>query len=468
MSTTATTAQVRFPRLRQSLLARFSDCALMTAFEIRAGIATSSPDGLHTSGWSTHRQGGGTVAHAVVQKAMHRMLAQGEEVVPAEVVEDLLDRELLLYDRRVGERFAIPPHEAEQLRKTLRGWAGRTEWSIDELAGVEVRMSTVVQYEAPDGQLVDRELTGQLDLLLIANEHATVVDHKDTWQLPPARGDEGESGTSRTDDATSSEGFFQQRFYALLVFRNLPSIRSVTLRENYLRRGETREATIWRDELPRLVAEFSAMAARFDRSYDTLAPDEAAVSLPHAARQLVDALDGDGDDLAALDRLRALVRGQQPALHEAWEPSPGSHCRYCPRAMDCPIDVDLRGDGGLFSEEQAYAAAGEFLKAQRVVKYRREQIMRWVDMHGPIRVRDGKRVRFLGFVTVRHTQKPSAAEVIAAQRAGRDPRKLYRTRVRTEFREVTPDAAGSSFMGDDIVGEFERAAEYVRLHRGRR
>jgi hypothetical protein len=461
------TAVERFPRLRQSLLARYSDCALMTAFELRAGIATPSPDGLHTSGWSTHRQAGGTVAHAVIQKALHRMLAEREEQVPTDVVEDLLDRELLLEGRRRGERFAIPTDEAMQLRKTLRGWAANTDWTFDEVAGVEVRFSTVVQYELDDGRRVSRELTGQLDVLLIANGHATVVDHKDTWQLPPARGTAADDDTPRKDDGLSPEGFFQQRFYALLVFRTIASIKSVTLRESYIRRGETREATIWRDQLPRLEAEMSAAAARFDRAYDDLAPDAAAVSLPGAAADLVRALDGDGDDLGALDRLRDLVTGKQPPLHEAWEPSPGSHCRYCPKAHDCPIDPDLRGDGGLMEPDEAYAAAGEYLVAKRVTKYRKDQLMRWIDLHGPIRIKDGKRVRFLGFVTTRHTVKPTAAEVLAAQRAGRDPRLLYRTRTGTEFREVTPDAPGVSFMGDDLVGEFERAAEYVRTQNQR-
>ena len=437
----------------------------MAAFEMRAALPPA-PGTLATSGWSTHRQGGGTVAHAVIARELKEMLADGAERMNPDRVMTFLADELALRDRSPGERFAIPPVEIVQLRKTLRKFARDNEFTTSEVAGVEMRLETAVQYPEDPARIdhgqVDRTLTGQIDLLLISDDdHATVCDWKDTWMLPPTSSADAEGpGSMKTDDKLSAGGYFQQRFYALLVMRAFPSVRSVTLREFYLRRSEPREATIWRDELPRLVDEFGALAERYDRAYATAAPDEVAVSLEGAARDVLAALDGDGDDLAAIAALRALVDGERPPLHRAWEPSPGGHCSYCPEAENCPVPPEHRGAGGIDSAEEAMLVAGTYLKAKRVAELSRERLATWADRHGPIRIRDGKRRRFFGFVTSKVTTKPTADQVARAVAEGRDPRKLYRTRIRTEFRDFSPDTNGAMWDDEDLTDAFERAAAH--------
>lgn len=459
-------AVARFPRLRQSQLAHFADCPLSAAFAMRAALPPEDAGQLATSGWSDHRQAGGTLAHAVVARALAEMMAAGHERVSPDAVTEIFNDEIALRKMAPGARFALSAVELTDMLRVLRKWARDNEWTVSEIAGVEMRLETIVQY--PDGnpdridqRWVDRTLTGQLDLLLISDDdHATVVDQKSGWGLPPARGTESEGGSFKTDDKI--EGYFQQRFYALLVFRTFPSIKSVTLREFYLRRSEPREATIWREDLPQLLAEFGALAERFDAAYEAQAPDHVAVSLHGAARDVVRALDGDGDDLTALDRLRDLIDGNAVPLHRAWPPSPGGHCSYCPKAHDCPVDPDLRGDGAIETPEQAVAIAGEFMVARRVMEARRGQLGRWSEVHGPIRVRDGKRIRFFGYVMARHTSKPGPEEVARAVADGRDPRRLYKTRTRTEFRDFSPDTPGRAWEDGDVVDAFERAAEYQR------
>lgn len=436
-----------FPRLRQSQLAIFADCQLSAGFGLRVSIRPRRRRGEHsdlaTSGWTTHRASAGRIAHATVARSLHHMLERRQERIPPEVVIDLYEEVIRQADVPLAETFALPAHEDRQLRRTLRKWARDTVFTIEDVVGVEERFEAVVSYPDGAGGMVDRVLTGQLDLLLIsdggAGEHATVADWKDTWKLPPKRHDEDAEEDDGEDDKLSLEGYFQQRFYALLVFVAFPRVQSVTLREFYLRRSQQREATLWRYELPEIVSYLAAEAEKFDRCYH-------AATEPAKGRR---------------------VRRVPLATPAQWgEPSPGAHCGYCPLAVECPIEPDARGVGRIESPEHAAKIAGELVKARSVVSQLGAALSAWTDRWGPTRVKDAKRERFFGHVEGVRTERPTLRQLEQAMLAGRDPRTLYRSKVHTRFTDYSPQEDVTHGLDDeDVVEMFERAAQAAKRSR---
>lgn len=433
-------------RLRQSMLAGFANCQLSAGHELRISL-TKPGDGLHTSGWTTHRASAGRLIHETLQRALRHMVGRQEQRIPPEVVNDLWDAVLRQADVPLSQTFALPAHEDALARRTLRKWARDNEFTVADVYGVEIRLDATIAYPDGAGGLVDRVLTGQLDLLLVdpSGRHATVVDHKDTWKLPTRKGSEVEDldddeADEQPDDVLSLEGVFQQRFYALLIFLHpdFRAVQSVTLREFYVRRSRAREATIWRHELPALVAYFGSLAERFDRCYE-----------------------------AAVVTRRGRVRRHVMATPAQWgEPSPGAHCSYCTMFMDCPLDRDAREGGTIATPEQAEDVAGVLLRARRIVKATEASLRTWADHHGPVRVRDAKRDRFFGYVEAERTERPSRKQLDDALLAGRDPRRLYRRRVHTRFTDFSPEVdVGAGLSDDDVVAMFERASELAEQKR---
>jgi hypothetical protein len=138
----------------------------------------------------------------------------------------------------------------------VKKWAHDNAFDVMNLVDVEKRLDATVRYPQPDGGWVTRVITGQLDALLVegaTTSTAIVLDWKDMWKLPP----ETEVGFG---------GYFQQRFYALLIFVNYPSVEDVTLREFYVRFSEPREATLSRKEYVRRHPRGDqALVEQFDR-----------------------------------------------------------------------------------------------------------------------------------------------------------------------------------------------------------
>jgi hypothetical protein len=446
MATPYPLALRHFPALRQSTLARFADCQLSAGFELSLALVKPG-EYLHRSGWTTARQAAGRIIHATLARALRHMVERGEERIPVEVVLDLYDDELRQATTPVGETFALPAHEDALARRTLRKWARDNSFTIADVAGIEDRLDGAVSYPDGAGGTLERVLTGQLDLLLIdpTGRHATVVDWKDTWKLPAKRGtDDDEYDDAEDDDADdrlSLEGYFQQRFYALLVFQRYPSVQSVTLREFYIRRSKPREATLWRHELPHLLAYLGSMAERFDRCYT-----EAMLTPRGRARR------------------RPLTTPAQ------WgEPSPGAHCSYCPKALDCPLDRDAREGGAITTPQEAVRFAGALLVAKRAAKQVERSIRTWNDREGPVRVRDGKRDRFFGFVESERVERPTRRAVEEAMLAGRSPLDLFKRKVSTRFTDYSPDQDVTVGLDEnDVVEMFERAAEEAQRRRTRR
>lgn len=442
------TAMAHFPGLRQSMLAGFSDCQLYAGFELRNAIPRPGSQVLHTSGYTTHRQAAGRLIHDTLRLAIRHMAEpeRRQERIPHQVLWDIWDDVLRQADAPVDQTYALPAHEDAQARRTLKKWAEDNWFTIDDVYAVEERLAATVSYPDGSGGFVERVLTGQLDLLLVdqSGTHATVVDYKDTWKLPAKRGSEDDDDDEPDEpDRLSLEGYFQQQFYALLIFMHpdFRAVQSVTLRENYIRRSRTREAPIWRHRLPALIAYFSALAERFDRCYE-----------------------------AAIVTRRGRLRRRPMATTAQWgEPSPGAHCSYCPGAMDCPVPREAREEGMITTPAEAQTVAGILIRAKRVVAMCERSLRTWTDREGPVRVRDAKRDRFFGYLERERVERPTLRQVSDAMLAGRDPRDLYRRRVSTAFTDFSAEDAPREIDPDDVVQLFEAAAERARTRRrGRR
>ena len=331
----------RFPTLRQSRLATFDRCALSAHF-----------DDEYRADWSGFPQARGTIFHRVAAKCLREMYETGENTIPTDVAVAILNETLRQADiddecptcllpivERQGSVIKcevgheskssllnLPLEQVRDLRWVVVKWATDNAFDIQNLVDVEKRLHATVEYPHPAGGSEQRILTGALDALFVTgpkDSEAIVLDWKDTWDLP-----------SPTD--VGFDGYFQQRFYAWLVFKNYPTIQKVTLREFYVRRSEHREAEVHRIDLENLEAEFAALAERFDRAYQ----------------------------------------------EQNWPPSPGRHCQFCPRPGKCPIFPGVRGEGMIDSPEKARQIAREAAVAAAALKQRKAALSAWASVHG--------------------------------------------------------------------------------------
>jgi hypothetical protein len=219
--------------------------------------------------------------------------------------------------------------------------------------------------------------SGQLDALFAEGEYlerGIVIDWKTGWWLPPP-------------SEISEAGFFQQRAYALLAFRNHSPFTSITLREFYPRYSQPREATLYRDQLDEIELTMAALIERFDRSLE----------------------------------------------EDTWHPSPGAHCAYCPRPTACPIFPTARKTGRIRSEAEAAAAAAQVLVGEKAIKQNKEALKAWTAVHGPVPVRDAKANRVWGHRQQTRVERPTKEQMQHAMQTGESVDDLYRERVGTRF-----------------------------------
>jgi hypothetical protein len=433
------------PALRQSMLAGFADCQLYTGYELRGAIPKPGSQVLHTSGYTTHRQAAGRLAHSTIARSLRHMAERKQERIDPGLVIGFYEDELRQATVPVGETFTLPAHEDAFTRRVLRKWAEDTWLTIAEVYGVEVRLAVPIHYPDGSGGLVERYITGQLDALLIdpSGTHATVPDWKHTWALPGAREDDPDDlDDDRGDDKLSARAYFQQRFYSSLIFLRpeFRAVQSCTLREAYLPWSKEREATLWRHQLPEILSYLSATAERFDRCYE-----------------------------AAIRTRRNRVRRRVLATPAQWgEPSPGAHCFNCPGRMDCPVPPEAKTGGMIGTPEEAQMYGGILLRAKAVQKLIEPSMKTWTEHEGPTRVRDAKRDHFWGHVVRERVERPTLAQVKAAMLAGRDPTTLFRRRTHTRFTHYAPDADVTRGLSEeDTVAMFERAAELAERKRRR-
>lgn len=382
----------RFPRLRQSVLSQFDNCPLSTSFALR-----------FERGWATHDQARGQLFHRIAAKCLEEMAEQGEERIETDVALSIMYEVLRQHDVDARDVVALPSRHVADLRMSVIKWAYDNTFDIAKLIDVEERLVSKVAYPNPLGGSVERELTGQLDALFAgASEEAIVVDWKDTWALPPEQG-------------VSFGGYFQQRFYALLVMDAYPAIHRVTMREFYVRRSESREATVHREDLDDIRSEMSALAERFDRTFEG----------------------------------------------ESWRPSPGKHCSFCASPGQCPIFPEARGAGAVTSDEEARRYAAEAVVARTVLERRQRALKAWADVHGgKVPVADAKGRRAFGYVEQVQVLRPDreTLERALSEAGGRpvDIDGLYRTRKGTRFVEHTPEEDEAPTPEDARLAEMLR------------
>lgn len=385
-------ALAAFPTLRQSLLSGFDACALTTKFDLDTSYLPEdfllAPDGRRVD-WNTHPQGRGQLTHRVLAKCLEEMAAQREPQIETDVAHAILIEVLRQADVPDHEIVSVPMSHVADLYWIVTKWAYETHWEIEKLVSVEERLHATLTYPDPDGGLVERVLTGQLDALLVEGdelEHGIVLDWKDTWGMPAA-------------SEISEGGFFQQRFYAWLLFKKYPTLQRITMREFYVRYSEVREATIERYKLDSIEAELSALAQRFDRAFET----------------------------------------------EIWKPSPGKQCSYCVRPTACPIFPRARSNGEIEDQQQAEKIAAQLLVAESAAKQAKEKLKAWADVHGDVAIRDAKNNRVYGYQKTRRVDRPDREKLETALREARargvTPRlldQLYAEKSMTRFSAHVP------------------------------
>lgn len=380
----------RWPVLRQSNLSRFDDCELAAYFGM-----------LHEHSLSTAPQARGTIEHRVFAECLREMQRNDSETIPVDVALTVLLEKLRQRGVAPEDRVRVPLREIPDMEMAVKKWAADNSFTIRNLIDVERRLEATIPYRVADtGELIERRITGQLDVFLSrGDDEAVIVDWKGSWGLPPERDEDAQT------PGLSYHGYFQQRVYAVLVMSNFPSIMATVLREFYQRRSKARPARMTRQDLDKAREHLSITVEAFDLALASGAPPKEMT----------------------LDSLEK---------HGHWKPSPGKHCFNCAKARLCPIDDDYK-DGGIRTLEDAEGAAGELQKAESVRKRLKEWLRVWCDLNGPVRVKHskgrlvlghrkiagGKKVRFEMFTPEGADRPPSEiaynpnSEAVAAMKA---------------------------------------------------
>lgn len=423
-------AMKMFPVIRQSWLSAFDKCALSAKF-----------DQQYRRGWDQHWQARGVMFHRFAGRALREMALHGEMSIEVDVAlailhevirQEDIDRECPdCFSTRIkpgiskdgmrtcmdcGARFEteltnLPMHELKDLYWTVIKWANDTSWDTEKLYSVEERLRAVVTYpNRLGGPGVERMLSGQIDALFVDGNEATILDWKDTWGMP---------GPTEV----SFEGYFQQRFYSWLVFKNYRHIEKVTLREFYERYSEAREAVVWRDRVDDIEAELAALAERFDRGFE----------------------------------------------EKAFPPTPGKHCSWCIRPTGCPIIVPARGEGRILDADHAKKVAGQLVVMESVKDDLTKAMKAWSDIHGPTEVRHSKGQAAYGFQRRVRTVRPTKEQLEAAISAAGgiehvDLNDLYTESVSTRFGLFRPEESAEQ-ADDRLLAQLQQSVDAARARR---
>lgn len=364
--------QQRWPVLRQSDLAWLNDCELGAYFNMK-----------YATGFSTTPQARGTLEHRVIAACIREMQRNDSEVIDPEVAKAILWEKLRQHGVPPEERVRVPIAEIPAMERAMGKWSWDNALSIRNVLDTERRLYGTLSYRAESGELVERSVSGQLDVMMqLGDDELLVLDWKGALHAPPERDeDENEDGKG-----LSPEGFFQQRVYAILALQNFLSLKATTLREVYHRLTKMRPARMTRADLPGAEELLSLVVEDFDA---------------------------------------ALASGPPPALtiealeaHGHWKPSPGPHhCRLCPGRRFCPINDEITV-GGITTLEDAERLAGARATAREIDAAVKPHLEAWADLHGPIPLKYSKGRRVLGFRPIKGGKRrfedwtPTAADLL--------------------------------------------------------
>jgi len=306
--------------------------------------------------FDNHAQARGHIFHRFAAEVLRTLRRTGESQMPVEEGLQVLYEVAAQRDVPSAEVVCLPIKEQRILRIAAIKFLHGQEFNMSRLIDVERRLYAEVTYPHPEtGAALSRTITGQLDALVADPasemngwEAGAIVPDWKLWRQPPPRY-EGEHQDS--PEGVSYMGYFQQRFYALLVFRNFPSVQRVTLREYYPLAEEARTATVHRDAEEHIEREIGLLAERLDR---------------------------------------AIGEGSKSKI---WRPSPGQHCSFCAKPNRCPIEADVRafsGEGGIGRLSDARRYAAEYVLATHVRKQLHEALKPFVQQYGPLPVKSAK------------------------------------------------------------------------------
>lgn len=333
-----------FPSYRQSLLSTMDNCALSARFELEG------------SPFNNSAQSRGIIGHRFAAEYVRTLQRTGEQLMPTEEAMQILYETARQQDVPDADLVVLPMRERRLLRMAALKLCS-VPLNMNRLIAVEERLFTTVAYQNRHGQKIERQISGQPDLL-IADPPDGIIGLDWKFSLAaPAEQPKTLEGTPEQPNAqgdhlhVSYEGYFQQRFYALLVLDNYPTIQRVVFREFYPLVGESREASIPREALEHIREEMALIVEYLDR---------------------------------------ALIEGSKS---EAWRPSPGQHCGFCRRPTSCPIEDEARMiEGGITSDAQAARFAAVFVLTDKVRSFTLKALKARVDATEgrPIPVRDAK------------------------------------------------------------------------------
>lgn len=323
-----------FPAYRQSLLGHVDNCALSARFDLEG------------SAYDNAAQARGIIFHRFAAELLRTLHETGELQIPHEEAMRILYEVSRQADVKQDRVVIVPARERLTLRKCCLALAD-VPMNVTRLMAVEERLEATLSYSTPDGP-VERVISGQPDALLSDPPGGAVVLDWKTIRSAPAKGEQ--SHWTGDEAHVSYEGYWQQRFYALLVMRTYPSVERVTLREYYVLPREARVATVPRAALEHIEQELALVVEFLDQ---------------------------------------ALQGGSESPL---WRPSPGVHCSYCRRPQSCPIEREARAaEGGISSERQAAQVAAEAVLAAQVKTQSMAALKGWHDATSrPIPVKDAK------------------------------------------------------------------------------
>lgn len=338
---------VRWPTIRQSLASNYDDCALSAWFSMK-----------HANGWSTTPQARGQIFHRTAAEILRTMQRQGTRTIPRREALEILLEVCHQRDVPLEDIVRVPMSQMPELRMAVDKFAKDNEFSTQKIVDVERKIATTIRYADERGQMRERVITGTLDCLLFdPPDGAVVIDWKDTWALPPEPKETEPTGYDDEElKGLGYHGYFQQRFYGLLVMREYRNINRVTLREFYHRKTRVRKATLHRHQLEDVEQEIGVLVAHLDRALQQGAPD----------------LTPNADGVVDFDALGW------------WKPQPGKHCGFCNRPTACPIEEDVRvANGGAVSERTAPTWAARMIVAERIRLLAREGLKGLADAGAP-------------------------------------------------------------------------------------
>jgi hypothetical protein len=340
----------RWPVLRQSDLAAFNNCELGAYFTWK-----------YATGIDSTPQARGTIEHRVIAACVREMQRNDSTAIDPEVAKAILLEKLRQHGVPPEERVHIPISEIPVLEKAMGKWGWDNALSIRDVVDTERRLYGTLRYRTVHGELIEREFSGQLDLMIQrGGDELRVVDWKGAYSAPVKRDpDENADGKG-----LSPEGFFQQRAYGTLALQSFGSLKAVELWESYHRINKARPARMTRQQLPHAEELLSIVVENMDAALASGAPPELTI--------------------AALEQ------------HGHWRPSPGPYqCRLCPGRRFCPVADEVKV-GGIETREDAVRLAAVRAQAIEIKAGIDPHLQEWTRIHGPVPVNHPKEHRVLG------------------------------------------------------------------------